>query len=275
MERMHFHTTSGFSKKENMFEVSFKWWKLHASNKFSGSKRPIDLFALVIGSLGCKKARVDFLSKVALGLVFINWVEYTLQQDTSILFFFFWNWWEGNSALVVWTSYVLLFPNIEQKWFSCQIRLLLKEAHIWSAFPVMDTPCTKPVLREQEAAHWFTFPSYRRFIGLKKPMVVFLSKDSLGLVFAHWIKYICNQQASKLLFCGVGEMAIFPRLYELGICCLTPILKRRHCHAKSGFSSKENMFGVPFKWWKLPAPNQCSENKRQFIGIFALVRGEV
>ena len=45
----------------------------------------------------------------------------------------------------------------------------------------------------------------------------------------------------------------------------SPILKRRLFHAKSGFSTKENIFGVPFKQWKLPAPNQCSEHFGSFI----------
>ena len=59
------------------------------------------------------------------------------------------------------------------------------------------------------------------------------------------------------------------------MCCFSLILKRRISHAKSEFSINEYMFGVPFKWWKLPAPNYCSESKRQLIGILGLFRGKI
>ena len=64
-------------------------------------------------------------------------------------------------------------------------------------------------------------------------------------------------------------------MYELRRCFLCPILKRRSFHDKSYYSSKENTLGLPFKQWKLPAPNQGSEKKRQDIGIFAISIGEV
>ena len=49
----------------------------------------------------------------------------------------------------------LLFPDIGRKVFSGQIRFLLTGTHVWPAFLAMETPCTEPVLRELEAAHWF------------------------------------------------------------------------------------------------------------------------
>lgn len=53
------------------------------------------------------------------------------------------------------------FPNNEKKSFPCQVRLLLKREHIWYVFQAVETPCTKPGLRDQEVAHWFTCHSYR------------------------------------------------------------------------------------------------------------------
>ena len=54
-----------------------------------------------------------------------------------------------------------------------------------------------------------------------------------------------------------------------------PIWKRRISHATSEFSTKENTFGVPFEGWKIRAMNQGSESKRQHIGLFPPIAGEV
>ena len=59
------------------------------------------------------------------------------------------------------------------------------------------------------------------------------------------------------------------------MCCLSLIEKRRISHTQSGFSSKENMFGVAFKPSKLPAQNYCSERMRQAIGFWDIITGEV
>ena len=136
--------------------------------------------------LGGKMATFALMSKDALGVGFIHWVEYTLQQECFNILSL-WRRWDGPSALAVRTSYVLVFLDIEKKIFSWQIRLLLKEEHLWSAFQVMETSCTKPVLGMIWATLWLICPRYSRGLCGKKAMVDFLSKDTLGLVFVYWV----------------------------------------------------------------------------------------
>ena len=52
-------------------------------------------------------------------------------------------------------------------------------------------------------------------------------------------------------------------------------LERRISHAKSDNSSMENTFGVSLKQWKVPAPDQCSERKRQVVHFFPIITGDV
>ena len=117
-----------------------------------------------------------------------------------------------HSALVVWTSCVA-FSCLWKEDISFQIRLPIRVKHIWSAFPVMVTPCMKLVLREQEAAHCFICPIYSRILGGQKTRVAFLSKDALGLVFIPSVNIICNQDSSILFFCRFDDMAILTCLY--------------------------------------------------------------
>ena len=70
-------------------------------------------------------------------------------------------------------------------------------------------------------------------------------------------------------------MSILPWFYKLAVWWYYPIMKIKTSHAKSNYSSKEYTFSVSFKQWKLPAPNQCSERKRQVIDLFAIMIGEV
>ena len=62
-------------------------------------------------------------------------------------------------------------------------------------------------------------------------------------------------------------MEILAWFYELAMCCFS-LIWNRISHAISEFSTKENMFGVPFQQWKISAMNQGSESKRQHLGLF-------
>ena len=84
----------------------------------------------------------------------------------------------------------------------------------------------------------------------------------------------CKGKASILLFCAFCEIAILPLLSHLALSSFFPACEKKHFHATSVFSTKENMFGVPFKQCKLPAPNQCTESIGQHIGSLALGIGE-
>ena len=141
-------------------------------------------------------ARVAFLSRDALGLVSILWVEYALKPGcfpTLVCG-------DGEMAILPWLYELTMFwfPWYEKKALSWQIRLLLKGEPIWSAFQVMESPCNKPVLIEQEAAHWFICPSYSRSIGGKK-------KELLSWAKMHWggfvteLNILCNEYVSILI----------------------------------------------------------------------------
>ena len=82
----------------------------------------------------------------------------------------------------------------------------------------METPCTKPVFREEEAAHFFICNYYRRSLGGKLARVAFLSKETLGLEFVHGVEYTFESGGFQTLVCGVCAMAILPWLYELVMC---------------------------------------------------------
>ena len=69
--------------------------------------------------LGGKKTRVVFLSKPTLRLVFIHWVEYTLQWG-SFHTLVLWHLWYHWSALITIAHCMLLFPNCEKMEFSWQ-----------------------------------------------------------------------------------------------------------------------------------------------------------
>ena len=191
-----------------------------------------------------KLASVVFLNQDAMGLVSSHWVEYPLHpwcfqslvQCSQ----------DGHFAMIIRTSYVLLFHDIE------------------TPAPNYCSECMKQ--------HIGT--SYRKKQGRKKASVAFLSQDALGLVSVHWVYILSNKDASKLLFSRACVLAILPWLHEPAMVLFTPLVNRRHCHAKLDFYSK-NTFAVPFKWWKVPEPHYCSESMRQQIDIFSLVIGKL
>ena len=53
------------------------------------------------------------------------------------------------------------------------------------------------------------------------------------------------------------------------------ILQRRTSCAKSDPSFTEYIFRMPFQLRKLPAIHQCSESKKQDIGVFTIMIEEV
>ena len=124
-------------------------------------------FALVMRGLYRNKATVSFLSKDAFGMVFVHWVEDTLKPGHFHILVL-WSLWIAILPCLYQISMCCFSPDIDKKAFSLQIRILFKGEHPWRAFQVMESPCTKPVFREQEAAHCFICPNYRRCLGCAK-----------------------------------------------------------------------------------------------------------
>ena len=81
----------------------------------------VDLLNHVEASWG-EKVRVAFLSIDSFGLLSIHWGEYYIATK-SLPISCWWGFCKGRFALLVRTSYVLLFPEMEKKDFSCQIRI--------------------------------------------------------------------------------------------------------------------------------------------------------
>ena len=188
-------------------------------------------------------------------MVFVHWVEYTLQSGhfhTLLL----WSWWDGHFALFVWNSYMLFFLDIENA-FSWQIRLLLKGEHVWNGFQVMNITCTKPVLKMIGATLWYVSPNIRVF-RWEKVKGCFPEQRSIGAVCSLSSIYFATSTHPYSCFVVFVIWQFCPDCRNQ-LCSFSAILKRRHFHAQSGFSSNENTVGVPFKQWKFPAPNQCSE----------------
>ena len=79
----------------------------------------------------------------------------------------------------------------------------------------------------------------------------------MGLGFLHLFDDTVEPGSNETHDFAVCEMALLPRLYELALCSFSLIWKRKNYPAKSGFSSKEIQFGVPYVAWKLCTHNQC------------------
>lgn len=106
----------------------------------------------------------------------------------------------------------------------------------------------------------------------EKVRIFFLSEGTLGLVFIHEFDYTLDPGSFQTVVCGACEMATLTRLYKLAMCCFPLISKRRISHAKSGFSSKDIMFSVPFLQWKFRVLNQDSQNKRKYVTYLSNVQ---
>ena len=113
----------------------------------------------------------------------------------------------------------------------------------------------------------FFLPYCRRILGWEKSRFYFLCEYTLGLLLIFRFDYTFEQESVQTLVCGVCEMAVLPLLYELALCFFSLICKRMISHDKSGFSSKEIMFGVSFMFWNLFALHQGSESMRKPIAL--------
>ena len=60
----------------------------------------------------------------------------------------------------------------------------------------------------------------------------------------------------------------------LAKCCIFLLVKRKHFHDKSYFSTKENMFGVGSKLVKPPAHYQSTQSMVQHSDSLSLLVGE-
>ena len=125
MKKKCFSCKLRFSTKENTLGVPFEGWKICAMNQGSEHKRqPIGLFPEMLGmsilEIGkwcfpeprCFQAAVHSLS----------WISSVTMRIPN---FCLWSLRNVHFDLVLWTSYLLIFPDIEKKDFSCLVRHLV------------------------------------------------------------------------------------------------------------------------------------------------------
>ena len=132
--------------------------------------------------------------------------------------------------MVVGTSSVLLFPEMEKKEF-CEIRLLLKGDPVWSAFRGWKS-CTKNQCSESKRPHIGWSPAmWRSILEGRKARVALLSINAFGVVSFHWFEYTLQLSHFKYLVGDVFVKAVLLWLYELAMCGLSLRWKRRISHA--------------------------------------------
>ena len=226
-----------------------------------------------IRGLSGKKSRVAFQSQHTLGLVFIPWVEYTLQMRklpySCFVEFVSLPFCPDGPRLIcpahpcLWIEGISM-PNqaspqrrTHLECFSCEgisLHLFRAQSALGSKRAPINSLWEKPI--------W------------EKAMDDFPSKPAYGLMFVLWVQYTMQ-----------GGSFNIPDLWTLWDChsalialghymLFFPLVNRRHLHGKSDFSAKANKFGVPFKQWKLPASNHLTESTGQHISSFANCIGE-
>ena len=170
------------------------------------------------------------------------------------------------SVLFEWNSYVLFFPRLCKQ--GIVMPNLISPERKTNTFGVSFEQSKVPTPNQGSKSNrqpFFFCHNNRRSLGGKKNKGWFPKWRHNGSGVHSWIWWYCWTRKLPLLVCGVCEMAL---------CCFSLILKRRLSHAKSGFSSKEIKFGVPFMGWKLCALNNFSDSERKTIGLSPQSVGE-
>ena len=110
---------------------------------------------------------------------------------------------------------------------------------------------------------------------MKEARVAFLSKEAFGMGFVY--RGECTKQPSCLqsnFFLDLfnGHSALF--LQTSPVFC-SPLVQTSHDHDQSADSINENKFEVYIRQWKVPAPKQGSEAKRDDFVFCVLIIREV
>ena len=205
-----------------------------------------------------KYERVVFLSQEALGILPVHLVDYVLQQ-----------WCFQTLACCVCEMAVLPWlHDLAMCWFYLILKRRISHAKLGlsSKDIMIGVPfiwwkiCAMKQCTERKRQHIFLFPQIFRRIWGGRARVALLSKVALELLSFHWVEYTLQQCRFQPLVCEVCEKFVLPWFYGHAM-LLFPELKSRIHHAKSDFSSKENMFAVPLKQWKLHEPNHSQRGR--------------
>lgn len=128
-----------------------------------------------------------FLEQTAIGLVFVHWVEYTLQIG-SFQPLAFCHLWDCPQAIIAIGGYVQIFACLWKEGTFIPIHASPENRTCLGVFkstePLAHTYCTQNL-----AVEHINIPSCNRGLGWKKARVSFWSKPPLELVFIQWLKY--------------------------------------------------------------------------------------
>ena len=116
--------------QENMFGVIFKHQKPPTYNQgqwsISEHKGCFTIGNRYRRAKGVKKASVAFHSKHSLGLVFHQWVEYTLPGG-HFQILVLWSWFESSQALIALVSICCCFPLVQSRYFQALLGFCIHE----------------------------------------------------------------------------------------------------------------------------------------------------
>ena len=247
---------SDSSSTENTSGMCFKQRNLPTTcHCTEGKRKDIDVFAIMIGEFDMGK-RPGWLpwAKRHWG-----WRPYTEVNE-----------WSNHVACYLLISGVVLMAMLPclYKLALCCFPCLCKHSTVKTNLPSPEKRiCLKcfsgnanSMHQGEEGIFWFLCPNYRRILDVQKARVDFLSEVQMELLCAHGFDDTVDPGSFQTLDCAFVKWIYSPYLYELALCSLFLIWKRRNPPANAGFSSKEIQFAVPFKGWKQGSWHQCSES---------------
>ena len=98
---------------------------------------------------------------------------------------------------------------------------------------------------------------------------------SIGSPVPSWNLFTCWTRKLPMVWGLSLWIGICTLVVPTGYMILVPEKEKRISHVSSEFSTKENTFLVSFEGWKIHTTNQGSESKRQHMGIFLEIVGEI
>ena len=188
------------------------------------------------GQFWGEKARVAILSIDALGLLSFHWVEYTLQSSLfqSLL---------GDvcvKAVLPWLYQLpmsLLSPRCKRRMSYAKSEFSSKENTFVVAFKPLNSLHQQIVLRVWGSPCVYVLLTGKDLVGNRQGWLSWVQRNWGSCTFKGLVSLL-KQEASIFLVSELVNLQFLPWLYELAMCCLYLIFKRRISHESSEFSKK-------------------------------------
>lgn len=118
-----------------------------------------------------------------------------------------------------------------------------------------ETPCSTPMQRE-ERGNCCLCHNDRWYLCGKEARVDFWARRLWGWVLYTEVNVRINKDASNLLFSVVLAMAIMHCLFELAMCCFSPLVQTMHGHAQSVYPERRKRVWSEFNTMELTCTKQ-------------------